>query len=78
MRKAAGTNYIPKQARELKIWVDRQKLEQELYRGLEKKEAKEDELEILVDSIGQAIAALAIVLGLILLVVNIPRSLEWW
>jgi len=62
MRKAAGTNCIPG------IPVGE----------LEEKQQKKDDFVVLMDTVGQAVTALAIIFGLLLLVVNIPRLLGWW
>lgn len=78
MRKAAGSNYMSGQARELQVWVDGKKLEDKLYRELDAKQQKKDSAEILMDTIGQGLIALAGILFITLLCVNIPRLLGWW
>lgn len=77
MRKAAGTNYIPG-IREIHVWKNSKELEDKLFRELEEKQQKKDDFEIWMDTVGQAVTALAIIFGLLLLVVNIPRLLGWW
>lgn len=70
MRRAIGTDFIPGQAQELQNWV-KQRVEEE-------KQVRKDDFEVWMDSIGQAITILAIVFGILLLVINIPRLLGWW
>lgn len=78
MRKAAGSNYMAGQARELKTWVDGKKLEDNLYWELEEKQRKKDDFEIWMDTFCHGVAIIAGLLFILLLVVNIPRLLGWW
>lgn len=78
MRKAAGSNYMSGQARELQVWVDGKKLEDKLYRDLEERQQKKDDFEIWMDNFGHGIAIIAGILFIALLCINIPRLLGWW
>lgn len=69
LRKAAGTDYIPKQAEALQKWIDAKELEEV---------RQKDDFEVWMDTLGQAFVALVIVFGILLLIINIPRLLGWW
>lgn len=77
-RKAVGTDYIPGQARELQVWVDKQKFDGYLAGVLEEKEAKKDKFEIWMDSMGQAIVVLAIFCFVVVVIAQLGIWRGWW
>lgn len=78
MRKAAGSNYMAGQTRELETWVNKQK-EMDIYlaEALEEKRQRA-ELNRKMNVIGKPLLAIVVLLLLINVINQTRRLLGWW